>query len=185
MSAATTLAASDWIGLYGAVLSTAIALVGGGHYLWGWCKKKRELRKFQTDLYFLRKVDRTTKKVEPIVVVLLANLGSARISIKSLEYEGTSENGLATRGVMGWYEQPEEAYGIRKRLLPCVLEPGQTADLPMIYISVITKIKDVKIWLSDFDDRRYYIEQRDIEHVRREIEKYLEQSKKQQEQPQG
>lgn len=86
---------------------------------------------------------------------------------------------------MGWYEQPEEAYGIRKRLLPCVLEPGQTADLPMIYISVITRIKDVKIWLSDFDDRRYYIEQRDIEHVRREIEKYLEQSKKQQEQPQG
>lgn len=107
-------------------------------------------------------------------MVLLANLGSERVSIKSLEYEGVGENGLSTRGGMGWYEQPEEAYGIRKRLLPVVLEPGQTADLPMIYISVITRVKDVKIWLTDFEDRRFYIEQPDIDHVRRDIEKYLE-----------
>lgn len=179
MNTTVTLAASDWIALYGAVLSTVVAVIGGGHYLWNRHKKKRELRKFQTDLYFLRKIDRTTGKVEPIVAVLLANLGSSRISIKSLNYEGIAENDLATRGSMGWYEQPEEAYGIRKRLLPCVLEPGQTADLPMIYIGVITKVKNLKIWLTDFDERRFYIEQRDIEKVRHDIEKYFEQSKKQ------
>jgi hypothetical protein len=174
MTAAATLGPSDWIGIYGAVLSTLVAVVGGGHYLLGWHKRQRQLRKFQTDLYFLRKIDRATKKVEPIVAVLLANLGSERVSIKSLEYEGIAENGITTKGAMGWYEQPEEAYGIRKRLLPLVLEPGQTADLPMIYISVFTRVKDVKIWLTDFDDRQFYIEQRDIDNVRREIEKFLE-----------
>lgn len=170
-------APGDWIALYGAVLSSVIAMVASWRFLAGKLLDRRELRKFQTDLYFLRKVDRSTKEVHPIVVVLLANLGAARISLKSLEYEGISENGLKTQGTMGWYEQPEELYGIRRRLLPCVLESGQTADLPMVQIGVISRIRDLKIWLTDFTNRRFYIESRDIENVRREVEKYLEKSK--------
>jgi hypothetical protein len=71
-----------------------------------------------------------------------------------LEYQGVAENGLETTGCMGWYEQPEELFGIRNRLLPIVPESGQTADLPMVEIGVITRIKNLKIWLTDFGNHR-------------------------------
>jgi hypothetical protein len=138
-----------------------------------WIKGRKERAKFQTDLYFLRKVDRSTKEIHPIVVVLLANLGAERIALKSLDYQGVAENGLETTGCMGWYEQPEELLGIRNRLLPIVLESGQTADLPMVQIGVITWTKDLKIWLTDFDGRRYYLDEADIANVRRDVDKFL------------
>ena len=164
----------DWIALYGAILSSLIAAVASWRFIARKFHERRELHKFQTDLYFLRKIDRTTREVHPIIVVLLANLGTARISLKSLEYEGIAENGAKTQGAMGWYEQPEELYGIRNRLLPCVLEGGQTADLPMVQIGVISRARDFKSWLTDFDNRRFYIEECDIEKIRRDVEKYLE-----------
>lgn len=139
---------------------------------------RKERTKFQTDLYFLRKIDQRTNAVHPIVVVLLANLGSGRIALKSLEYRGIAENGVETTGCAGWYEQPEELFGIRRRLLPIALESGQTADLPMIEIGVITKIRDLKIWLTDFDGRRYDLCEADIAKVRREVEDFLRESKK-------
>jgi hypothetical protein len=168
---------ADWIALYGAALSSIIAVVASWRFIARKLREWRELRKFKTDLYFLKKNDRTSREVHPIVVVLLANLGTARISLKSLEYEGIAENGLKTQGAMGWYEQPEELFGIRNRLLPCVLESGQTTDLPMVEIGVISKIRDLKIWLTDFDDRRFYIEERDIENVLLDVQRYLEKKK--------
>lgn len=164
---------TDWIAIYGAVLSSIIALIATVRYVAGKIVIWKEKKKFQTDLYFLRKIDRNSKEVHPIVVVLLANLGAERISLKSLEYEGIAENGLETTGCMGWYEQPEELFGIRKRLLPVVLESGQTADLPMVQIGVITRVKNLNIWLTDFADRRYYIDERDIRKVKQDVEKFL------------
>ena len=92
---------SDWIAIYGAVLSTVIGLVASLRFIVRKIRTAKERAKFQTDLYFLRKVDRNKKEVYPIVVVLLANLGSQRISLKSLEYQGIAENGLETTGCMG------------------------------------------------------------------------------------
>jgi hypothetical protein len=54
-----------------------------------------------------------------------------------------------------------------------VLESGQTADLPFVEIGVITRIKNLKIWLTAFDDRRYYMAENDIVKVRRDVEKFL------------
>jgi hypothetical protein len=164
---------TNWIAIYGALLSTIIAVVLSFTFIARKIKAWRERAKFQTDLYFLRKVDRNTTKIHPIVVVLLANLGLERIALKSLEYQGIAENGLETTGCMGWYEQPEELFGIRNRLLPVVLESGKTADLPMVQVGVITRIKNLKIWLTDFDDRRYYLAEKDIEKVRRDVEKFF------------
>lgn len=172
-----SLSPTDWIAIYGAALSTIIALVAVARFAWHFFKKRSERAKFQTDLYFLCKIDRQTKTEHPIVAVLLANLGAERISLKSLEYEGIAENGLETKGSMGWYEQPEEAYGIRNRLMPVVLESGQTADLPMIQIGVITRNKNLRIWLTDFNDRQYYLEQRDIDKVKGDIEKFMSDKK--------
>jgi hypothetical protein len=166
-----------WIAIYGALLSTIIALAGLVRFIVKKIRARKERAKFQTDLYFLRKVDRSTKEVHPIVVVLLANLGSERISLKSLEYQGIAENGLGTTGCMGWYEQPEELFGIRNRLLPIVLESGQTADLPMVQIGILTRITDLKIWLTDFEGRRYYVAENDIRKVRHDVEKFLQERK--------
>jgi hypothetical protein len=166
----------DWIALYGALLSSLIAFVAIWRFLAQKLRTRRERRKFQTDLYFLRKIDRSSQKVHPIVVVLLANLGTERVALKSLEYDGLAENGLKTSGAMGWYEQPEELFGIRNRLLPRILESGHTADLPMVEVGVITRIRNLRIWLTDFDDRRYYVAERDIDSVRRDVEKYLAES---------
>ncbi|MCP5008104.1 MAG: hypothetical protein GY941_29830 [Planctomycetes bacterium] len=106
------------------------------------------------------------------MVVLLANLGNERISLKSLHYSGVAENGCETSGCMGWYEQPDEAYGIRNRLLPLILESGQTADLPMISIGIITRNKQLRIWFIDFDDKKIFLEKKDIQSVMRDIEEY-------------
>ena len=169
---------SSWIAIYGALLSTAITIVAFIRYFIGKIRKRKELLKFQTDLYLLRKVDRTTKKVYPIVVVLLANLGTERISFKSLEYEGISENGLKVNGSMGWYEQPEEVFGVRNRLLPIVLESGQTADLPMIEIGIFNRNQDLKIWLKDFNYIKHYLDENDIQKVKHDIEKFIQERNK-------
>ena len=122
----TILTNLDPIAVYGAVLSTLIVLVAVFRFLAERRRRRKERRKFRSDLYFLRKIDRNSKKVHPIVVVLLANLGSERLSFKSLKYAGVSKLGGPVTGTMGWYEQPEELYGIRNRLLPLVLESGET-----------------------------------------------------------
>ena len=106
------------------------------------------------------------------MVILLANFGNERVALKSLHYSGVAENGCETSGCVGWYEQPDEAYGIRNRLLPLILESGQTADLPMIYTSVITKTKQLRIWFMDFDGNKIFLEKKDIQSVMRDIEKY-------------
>jgi hypothetical protein len=167
------------IAIYGAGLSTLIAVVAPVRFIARKIRAHREKAKFQTDLYFLRKVDKSTKKTYPIIVVLLANLGKERISLKSLEYQGIAENGMETTGSMGWYEQPDELFGIRNRLLPIVLESGQTADLPMIEIGVLKGIKNLRIWLTDFDGKRYYIAENDIEKMRRDVERFLREQKEQ------
>lgn len=164
---------TDWIAVYGAALSSIIALIATVRFVIRKIVAWNERKKFQTDLYFLRKIDRNTKEIHPIVVLLLANLGTERISLKSLEYDGIAENGLETTGCMGWYEQPEELFGIRNRLLPLVLESGQTADLPIIQIGVISRVKNLRIWLTDFSNRRHYIDEHDISKVRRDVEKFL------------
>lgn len=164
---------SDWIAIYGASLSTAIAIVAFAKTIFKKMKANKERNKFQSDLYLLQKVDKSTKEVFPIVVVLLANLGTERIALKSLDYSGVTENGIKTTGCMGWYEQPEELYGIRNRLLPAILDSGETADLPIIEIGTITRTTDLKIWLTDFESRRYYLADADIEKVKRDIEKFL------------
>ncbi len=168
---------TGWIAIYAAFLSTIIAVVTCFKFIAQKIRATRERAKFQTDLYFLRKIDRSTKETHPIVVVLLANLGAERIALKSLEYQGIAENGLETSGCTGWYEQPEELFGIRNRLLPIVLESGQTADLPMVHIGVITRIKNLKIWLTDFDGRRYYMAETDIDKARRDVENFLHERK--------
>jgi hypothetical protein len=96
----------DWIAIYGASLSTLIAAAGSFKFFARKFRAKRERHKFQTDLYFLRKIDRTTKETHPIVVLLVANLGTERISLKSLNYEGISENGLPTTGCTGGTNSP-------------------------------------------------------------------------------
>ena len=164
---------TDWIAFYGALLSTIIVLVASVKFFAHKMRVRKERAKFQTDLYLLRKVDKSTKEIHPVVVVLLANLGVERIALKSLEYEGVAENGIETTGCVGWYEQPEELFGIRNRLLPIVLESGQTADLPMVEIGVITRIENLKIWLTDFDGRRHYLAESDINKVRHDVEKFL------------
>jgi hypothetical protein len=163
----------DVVAIYGALLSTIIALVASIRFIVKKIRTSKERAKFQTDLHLLRKVDRSTKEVHPIVVVLLANLGTVRISLKSMEYQGIAENGKETSGCMGWYEPPEELFGIRNRLLPIVLESGQTADLPMIEIGIFTRIKNLKIWLTDFDSHRHYLAENDISKVRHDVEKFL------------
>lgn len=164
---------NDWGTIYGATISTIIALVAFFKFIAQKIRVRKERAKFQTDLYFLQKVDRSTKGVHPIVVVLLANLGSERIALKSLDYQGIAENGQEITGCLGWYEQPEELFGIRNRLLPLVLESGKTADLPMIEIGILTNIKNLKIWLTDFDGHHYYLAENDIINVRNDVEKFL------------
>ena len=161
-----------YIAFYGATLSTVLALTGLGNFIYKHYKKKQERKKFKTDLYYLTKINSTTKEEHPVIVILMANLGSERICIKSIEYSGTSKNGCETSGSPGWYEQPEEAYGIRNRLLPVVLESGQTKDLPMFSISVFKHTENLKIKLIGFDDETYFIEQCDIDKIYKEIERF-------------
>lgn len=160
---------TDLIGLYGAVLSTAIIAVAVWRHFYRARKIKREKAKVQFTLYLLNKVDRNTKKTFPIVVVMLANLGTERVSFKGLHYTGISNHGSKCTGTPGWYEEPEAAYGIMKRLLPVVLESGQTVDLPMLTTSVFKNNKDLRIWLEDFDNNKRYIPDSEVSDMQKKV----------------
>ena len=47
----------------------------------------------------------------------------------------------------------------------------------MVEIGILTRIKNLKIWLFDFDGRRYYVAENDIEKVKRDVEKFLQERK--------
>ncbi len=165
------LSADNWIAIYAAGLSTATAFVLAIRFGLEWMRTRRERRKLQTDLYLLNKVDSDSGQEHPIIVVMAANLGDGRIAIRSVEYEGIAKtNSLKIAGTCGWYEQPEELYGIRKRLLPRVLASGEVADFPMLEIGIFTGIQELKIWLTDFTGRRYYLGDGNVQRARRDIQ---------------
>ena len=128
---------SDWIGIYGAGLSSVIALVAAISYFSKDFRERRERKKVHVSLYRLikRHPERPEEKF-PMIAILVANLGDARISIKSVEYCRAGDTSHASAGSAGWYEEPEAAYGRGKRILPAVLESGQTLDLPL-FLSLI------------------------------------------------
>jgi len=159
---------SDWIGIYGAILSTLIAIAAVFRWTISWRKRETEKKKLGTELYLLNKIDINTKKKHPVVVIMLANLGSERISIKGIEYSG-SKSGMPSKGSPGWYEEPEARYGIQKRLLPVVLESGQTKDLPILSIGIFSHNDDLKIWLNTFDDEKVFLDESDILKMKDEV----------------
>ncbi len=160
---------ADWIGLYGALLSTAIAVVATWRHFHRAQKIEREKAKVQFTLYLLNKLDRNTKKAFPIVVVMVANLGTERVSFKRMHYSGIANPGGKCTGTPGWYEEPEAAYGIMKRLLPVVLESGQTVDLPLLSAAVFKNIDNLEIWMEDFDDKKFYISGKEVADMQRKV----------------
>jgi hypothetical protein len=162
---------SDIIAIYGASLSSLIAIVAVARHFYIKNHEKKERLKLQTTLYLLNKIHPKTQKKFPIIVVLLANLGKERISIKGIEYEGKTKGGVKTSGTPGWYEEPEAAYGVMKRLLPVVLESGQTKDLPIIPTGVFIHIQDLKIWLNTFDNKKIYLKKEDIVDINGQIKR--------------
>ncbi|MGN7437673.1 MAG: hypothetical protein ACTHOO_03440 [Alcanivorax sp.] len=163
------LSTADWIGIYGAILSTMLTIVAGIKYLYLTYKKRTEKKKFSTFFYLLRKKDKRTGDIFPVVVLMIANLGTERISFKSVYFSGIAEHGGQMTGSPGWYEEPEAAYGINNRLLPVVLESGQVADLPLLNTGIFTGNKDLKIWLTDFDDKKHYIKKEQINMAKQQI----------------
>ena len=128
-------------------------------------KENKEKNKLKIFLYYLSRIDKKREQKHSIIVILLANLSSERISIKDIEYSGKSKNGAKITGSPGWFEQPDELSEIRNRILPVLLEPGQTVDLPLLKIAIFKDIKDLKIKLIDFDDKEYLIEQFEIDKI--------------------
>ena len=81
----------DWIAIYGAIFSSLIAIVACWRFAAQKLHIRRERLKVETDLYFLRKIDQSSKTVYPIVVILVANLGTERLAFKSISHEGVTE----------------------------------------------------------------------------------------------
>ena len=160
---------ADWIGVYGAALSSLIAVVAAVRWALAWRKHRLEREKVQIFARLLTKVDKSSGRRFHIGNLIVANLGENRVAFKGLEYEGFS-NGMRTTGSMGWYEQPEELFGIHNRLLPLVLESGQTADLPMVELGYL-RIDGVRIWLTDFDDHKHYLTERELNQLREEVKR--------------
>ena len=56
-----------------------------------------------------------------------------------------------------------------KRLLPVVLESGQTVDLPLLSAAVFKNIDNLEIWMEDFDDKKFYISGKEIADMQRKV----------------
>jgi hypothetical protein len=100
-----------------------------------------------------------------MIAMLVANLGNSRVAIKGVEYSLTGDPTLGTGGSPGWYEVPEAAYGRGRRLLPTVLEPGETVDLPLFSYEFFDRAEDMKMWLNTFDDKRIYLDEVEIKGI--------------------
>lgn len=167
----------DWVAIYGAALSTLITVIAGICWIHKQYKKHLEKNKFSTMLYLLRKIDKDTKKVHPVIVLMIANLGTEKIAFKSLEYDGIAENECRVHGNVGWYEEPEAAYGIRNRLLPTIIESSDVKDLPILSLGIFSNTRNLRIWLTDFDDKKYFLEEQTIKEAILDVNKYLEENK--------
>lgn len=151
----------DPIAIYGAILSTIIAFIGLGRFLYSKWSEKREKGKVHVSLNHMITNDPKSGDLVDIVFILFANLGKSTIVLKEIEYFG--EN---SRGSPGWYQEPEAAHGIMKRVLPKVLNPGDVTELPLFYLAFFSK-KFNKMFVKDIEDNKYLIPDTEIEKMRR------------------
>lgn len=159
------MARRDPVAVYGAVLSTVIALVGAGHFIYTKWSDTREKEKINVSLNHMIVNDPKTKEKVDIAFILFANLGQSTIILKEVEYFGDN-----SRGSPGWYREPEATYGIMRRVLPVVLKPGDVAELPLFYLAFFSH-DFRKMVVRDIEGREYVIPESEIQSIRRELKK--------------
>ncbi len=150
----------DPVAVYGAVLSTVIALVAAGKFIHSKWSDTREKEKVHISLNHMITNDPKTKEKVDIAFILFANLGKSTVVLKEVEYFGDN-----SRGSPGWYQEPEATYGIMKRVLPAVLKPGEVVELPLFYL-VFFSHEFEKMVIRDIEDREYRVPDREIQRIR-------------------
>jgi hypothetical protein len=155
----------DPVAVYGAALSSVIALVGAGKFVHSWWSENREKEKVHISLNYMITNDPKTKKKVDIAFILFSNLGKSTIVLKEVEYTGENFTGSP-----GWYQEPEATYGIMKRVLPAVLKPGDVVELPLFYLAFFTHDFD-KMILRDIENKQYIVPDREIQHLREKAKK--------------
>src|SRR6266511_3390919 len=121
----------DPLALYGAILSTVLAIVAGGKGAHSWWAKKKERRKLwihMSELTIHNKSDRREFHMLPISV---SNLAREPVIIREIITRGPRH--AAYPGV---FREPGAAYRIEERVLPKRLDPGATEVFCLFYASI-------------------------------------------------
>jgi hypothetical protein len=153
----------DPVAVYGATLSTVIALVGAGRFIYVKWSDRREKKKVHVSFHHMITNDPKTKERVDIAFILFANLGESTIVLKEVEYFGDG-----SRGSPGWYQEPEATHGIMKRVLPAVLKPGDVVELPLFYLAFFDHAFH-RMVVRDIENHEYEVPPSEVEGMRRRL----------------
>lgn len=153
----------DPVAVYGAALSTVIALVGAGRFIYLKWSGRKEKKKVHVSLNYMITNDPKTREKVDIGFILFANLGKSTIVLKEVEYVGDG-----SRGSPGWYQEPDATYGLMKRVLPAVLKPGDVVELPLFYLAFFGHAFHRMI-IRDIENYEYEIPPSEVEGMRRKL----------------
>ena len=101
-----------------------------------------------------------------VVVLDVSNLGRESVIITAARAEGEGSKMSA-----GMNKEPDAAYGVRDRLLPSKIEPGQTAEL-QLFGPGIFRTAWKRVYVEDADDKQYEVSLATFERVKSQYEQY-------------
>lgn len=153
-----------WIAAYAAVVATVV----GGWSIWkevaDRSRRKLERQRVRLELSFQTVRNKPDNRVFLIVPLIISNLGQEAVIICSVVARGDNSQFWP-----GEYAEPGAAYGIRDRVLPRRLGPGETVELPLFTAAAFSdEVKEIAV--IDNDGREFTLGESHIRHAQARIQ---------------
>jgi hypothetical protein len=169
---------SDWIGLYGAILASILALVQVGQWIHQSSMVQKERTRVVANMHYLKIRNERDDKIFHMAPVLVSNYGRDTVILKEVAAKG---KGWKEGG--GWYQEPEIAYGKAIQILPRELKPGESVQLVLFYLAVFRQHKVYEVVVTDTDGHEYRVSDYDLLMMHSEAKKTLGPGPAQEEDP--
>lgn len=159
---------ADWIGLYGAILASILAVIQVGQWIHQSNTTQKERTRVVVNMHYLKIHNERNDKVYHMAPVLVSNFGRDTVILKEVVAKG---KGWKEGG--GWYQEPEIAYGKAIQILPRELKPGESVQLILLYLAVFQQHKVHEVIVTDTDGHEYRVSDYDLLMMHHEAFKAL------------
>ena len=149
----------QWITVYAALVATIVAAWNIWKEISERLRRRKEQQRVRLGLEFETVKNRPDNRTFLLVPLVVSNLGREPVIICSVVARGENSQFWP-----GEHSEPGAAYGIKDRVLPRRLEPGETVELPLFTAAAFTS--DVKeIAVIDNEGREFKLSESHIRHA--------------------